>query len=114
MQRAPCGLEHTIPGVSRGPTLGEQVYTYIRQRIVNGFYQPGQTIVESELAAALKVSRTPVSNAVIMLRERGLIDERNGRFITLDLTISDVIRNPETTKNTSTPMNPPETPSSAW
>lgn len=71
--------------------MGEQVYTYIRQRIVNGFYRPGQTIVESELATALKVSRTPVSNAVIMLRERGLIEERNGRFITLDLTISDVI-----------------------
>lgn len=91
MQRAPCGKESIIPDVSRGPTLGEQVYTYIRQRIVNGYYRPGQAIVESELATALKVSRTPVSNAVIMLKERGLIEERNGRFITLDLTVSDVI-----------------------
>jgi GntR family transcriptional regulator, rspAB operon transcriptional repressor len=77
--------------VSRGPTLGEQVYAYIRQRIITGYYRPGQIIVESELAHALNVSRTPVSNAVIMLKERGLIEERNGKFATLDLTLGDVM-----------------------
>jgi GntR family transcriptional regulator, rspAB operon transcriptional repressor len=77
--------------VARGPTLGEQVYAYIRERIITGYYRPGQIIVESELAHALNVSRTPVSNAVIMLKERGLIEERNGKFVTLDLTLGDVI-----------------------
>lgn len=75
----------------RGPTLGEQVYAYVRDQIISGQFRPGEVIVESELAAVLKVSRTPVSNAIIMLKERGLVEERNGRFFTLDLTISDVI-----------------------
>jgi DNA-binding GntR family transcriptional regulator len=76
---------------SRGPTLGEQVYAYIRERIVSGHYRPGQMIVEAELAQVLNVSRTPVSNAVITLKERGLIEERNGRFAILSLTLDDVI-----------------------
>jgi DNA-binding GntR family transcriptional regulator len=63
----------------------------VREQIISGHYRPGAVIVESELASALQVSRTPVSNAIIMLKERGLVEERNGRFVTLDLTISDVI-----------------------
>lgn len=77
--------------ISRGPSLGDQVYAYIREQIINNVYKPGQIIVESELATTLNVSRTPVSNAVIMLKERGLIEEKNGKQAILDLSISDVI-----------------------
>ncbi len=78
-------------GIAKGPTLGEQVYAYIREKIVNDHYRPGQVIVESELAQELNVSRTPVSNAVIMLKERGLIEDRGGKLTVLDLSIRDVI-----------------------
>lgn len=76
--------------ITRGPTLGEQVYAYIRERIVNGYYAPSQLIVESDLAQELNVSRTPVSNAVIMLKERGLIEEHNGKLKIPSLTLKDV------------------------
>jgi len=91
MQYAACRWEAYVARVMRGPTLGEQVYAYVRDQIISGHFRPGEVIVESELASALDVSRTPVSNAIIMLKERGLVEERNGRFATLDLTISDVI-----------------------
>jgi DNA-binding GntR family transcriptional regulator len=78
-------------GIARGPTLGEQVYAYIREKILNDYYRPGQVIVESELAQELNVSRTPVSNAVIMLKERGLIEDRGGKLTVLDLSVRDVI-----------------------
>ncbi len=77
--------------IEKGPTLGEQVYNFIREGIINDRYKPGQVIVESELAQELKVSRTPVSNAVIMLKERGLIEDRSGKFFVLNLSIRDVI-----------------------
>lgn len=78
-------------GIARGPTLGEQVYAYVRERILGGNYRPGQVIVESDLAQELNVSRTPVSNAIIMLKERGLIDDRYGKLTVLNLSIRDVI-----------------------
>lgn len=77
--------------VTKGPTLSEQVYAHIRKKILDDHYKPGQVIVESELAHELAVSRTPVSNAVIMLKERGLIEDRGGKAAVLDLSIRDVI-----------------------
>lgn len=76
--------------IERGPNLGEQVYAFVRDRIVGGFYRPGQVINESELAAQLKVSRTPVSNALIMLKERGLVEGGHGRLGVPRLSIDDV------------------------
>lgn len=80
-----------MKGIEKGPTLGEQVYAFIREGIVNQRYRPGEMLVESELAVELKVSRTPVSNAVIMLKERGLVEVRGGRFVVLNLSIRDVV-----------------------
>jgi DNA-binding GntR family transcriptional regulator len=76
--------------VERGPNLGEQVYVFVRDRIVGGYYRPGQIINESELANQLAVSRTPVSNALIMLKERGLVEGRQGRLAVPRLAIKDV------------------------
>jgi len=76
--------------IRRGATLGEQVYAYIRKNIVMGVYTSGQILVESELASELQVSRTPVSNAVIMLKERGLLEDRAGKPEVPRLSLKDV------------------------
>ncbi len=77
--------------ISRGKALREQVYENIRDRIINGELHPGDGLVEVELAAQLNVSRTPVSNALVMLRERGLIDDNNGRLEVSVLKLEDVV-----------------------
>ena len=78
--------------ISRAPALREQVYANIRDRIVSGDLEPGRVMVEVELAEELHVSRTPVSNALIMLRERGLLEEEGGRLRVPILTLPDVIQ----------------------
>ncbi len=80
---------HTV--VSKGPTLGEQIYELLKEKIVSGDYRPGSLLVESEVASNLNVSRTPVSNAFIMLRERGLLEYQSGRFYVAQLSLKSVI-----------------------
>lgn len=76
--------------IRRGVTLGDQVYAFIRKNIVMGVYTSGQILVESELASELQVSRTPVSNAVVMLKERGLLEDRAGKLEIPRLSLKDV------------------------
>jgi DNA-binding GntR family transcriptional regulator len=77
--------------ISRGPALRDQVYSHIRDRIVGGVLEPGQLIVEVELASELKVSRTPVSNALVMLKERGLLEDDGGKLRVPVLKLEDVV-----------------------
>lgn len=80
-----------MSSIVRGPTLSEQVYSFLRDRIVSGEYRPGQPLVEAEIASELEVSRTPVSNALIMLKERGLLDDQGSKLAVPTLSIEDVI-----------------------
>ena len=77
--------------ISRGPALRDQVYENLRDRIVSGELRPGQPLVEVELAAQLQVSRTPVSNAMVMLKERGLLEDVGGKLQVPILKLEDVV-----------------------
>ena len=77
--------------VSRSPTLGEQVYSYIKERIIGGDYEPGKQVSEVELAQELNVSRTPVSIALTSLVERGLLVQKSGKLFVPELTLKDII-----------------------
>lgn len=52
----------------------EYVYKRIREEIRNGQYRPGYRLREAELAARLKVSRTPIREAIRRLASDGLIE----------------------------------------
>jgi DNA-binding GntR family transcriptional regulator len=80
-----------MQGVSRGPTLAEQVYLHIRDRILKGDYQPGRALSESELSSELQVSRTPVSIALTTLLERGLLEQRDHKLYVPRLTLKDIL-----------------------
>lgn len=69
-----------ISPAARNLTLGaadaplrDQVRDDVRQRIVTGELQPGQRIVERELAEQLGVSRIPVREAFRMLESEGFV-----------------------------------------
>jgi DNA-binding GntR family transcriptional regulator len=51
-------------------------YDYIRQRILSGQYAPGQTLTTNQLALEIKVSRTPVRDALRQLESDGLVTIR--------------------------------------
>jgi len=58
------------------PTNKERIYDYVKNRINNGIYQPGQSLRIADLAAELSVSQTPVREALILLEGEDLVDFR--------------------------------------
>lgn len=63
---------------------------HLRQQIYEGALAPGRRLDESEVAAALGVSRTPVREALRQLAAQGLVEirARRGCFVT-ELTLQD-------------------------
>jgi DNA-binding GntR family transcriptional regulator len=54
--------------------LHQEVATRLRQRIVEGHIAPGAKLNERELSESLKVSRTPLREAIRMLAAEGLVE----------------------------------------
>jgi DNA-binding GntR family transcriptional regulator len=65
------------PRLSR-PTLGEKTSVsaarVLREAIMSGELSPGQTLGEESLGRQLGISRTPVREALALLRSEGLVD----------------------------------------
>jgi len=57
----------------------EQVYDTIRDSICSGELVPGTHLIQEELAATLGVSRQPVQQAMLLLKNDGLVIELGGR-----------------------------------
>jgi DNA-binding GntR family transcriptional regulator len=58
--------------------LRESVYEALTEMIIDGSLQPGQHLVEVELAGMLDVSRQPVREALQRLHNEGWVDLRPG------------------------------------
>lgn len=73
------------------PALGDLVTDLLRTMITNGQFLPGEHLKEAELAAALKVSRGPVREALAQLETEGHVELRRhrGAFVST-LTRTDV------------------------
>lgn len=70
-----------LPG--RG-SLVDQIYALLRGLIVDLSLPPESALVEQEVASALKVSKTPVREAIIRLSREGLVNvvPKSGSFVT--------------------------------
>lgn len=76
--RAPVGATH-LP-------LRHAVFEEIRRRIVAGAWEPGERILEDQLAAELDVSRNPVREALQALAAEGFVElepRRGARVATI-------------------------------
>lgn len=65
---------HAIPPLSRAETLSRQAYVAIRSSIRSGAIASNGLYSEVHLAGALKISRTPVREALIELEREGLVE----------------------------------------
>lgn len=61
------------------PTLVEQVYEAILAEISAGKLPPGSRIIQEQIAHGLGVSRQPVQQALLLLRNQGLLRDAPGR-----------------------------------
>lgn len=59
--------------LSKKTVTSDKVYSILSKAIFRGELQPGQRLVESKLAKLMKVSRTPVREAIIELEQKGLV-----------------------------------------
>lgn len=60
--------------VHAGASLVDAAYQQIRQRILDNVWPPGHRALEQEVALALGMSRTPVREALVRLRNEGLVE----------------------------------------
>ena len=91
------GVELEDPGLSalsaipeRKP-LGHYVFENLKKAIVRGDFSPGNRLVESRIAEAMGISRTPVREAIHKLEREGLIKKLpQGGFTVLNLTREEI------------------------
>ena len=72
-------LEGVVLPQQMQPALGELVVNLLREMIVTGQFKPGAHLKEAELAAALRVSRGPVREALAQLEGEGHVELRRHR-----------------------------------
>jgi DNA-binding GntR family transcriptional regulator len=59
--------------VRKRASLSEQAYTTLKRDIISCRLRPGQIVVESELAAQYGMSKTPIREALNLLRKEGFV-----------------------------------------
>ena len=73
------------------PTIKEQVYEIIKDKILSGELKPGEKLIESRLADLLNVSRSPVREVLNELVGQGLLENipNKGVFVKT-LSVKDI------------------------
>lgn len=66
-------MSQQVPSIPR-PVLHEQVAARLRQMLVEGDIAPGAKLNERALCEALRISRTPLREAIKMLAAEGLVE----------------------------------------
>lgn len=54
-------------------SIRELAYLYLKKTILEGEFQAGDRLIERELAAKLKISRTPIREALFRLESQGFV-----------------------------------------
>jgi len=78
--------------VQSQPTLVEQVVNAIVSEIVDGELPSNSRLIQDELARAYGVYRQPVQQALLLLRDRGLVREAPGRGLIVSPIDPDFVR----------------------
>lgn len=74
-----------IKTVEISDTPNESIYDLLRAAIFNGDLQPGDKLVEKTIAEQYGVSRTPIREAMLNLKNDGFL-EQNGRHLQVRVT----------------------------
>ena len=75
-----------------GENNREYAYRVLRQNIITLQFAPGQTLSEAELSEKLEMSRTPVHEAVMMLKNEWLVDVQAQRGSSVSMIRVDYLR----------------------
>jgi DNA-binding GntR family transcriptional regulator len=73
-----------------GSSLSEKVYRRLGADIAEGRLAPGRLLLETALAKELGVSRTPVRDALRLLVNEGLVEDKPEGLVVAQLTVKEV------------------------
>lgn len=75
----------------RTESIADKVYGLLRQEIAAGVFRPGERIVEKPLSERLRISRTPIREALLKLEAEGVVVCNSRRSYNVRiLTVQDV------------------------
>lgn len=66
---------------SASSSLSRRIFSQIQNDILNGVYEPGESLIETRLSEELGVSRTPVREALRQLELEGLVQSIPNRGV---------------------------------
>lgn len=76
---------------SRAGSLRSRVFSQLQNDILNGYYEPGESLIETKLSEELGVSRTPIREALRQLELEGLVQSiPNKGVIVKGITSQDI------------------------
>jgi DNA-binding GntR family transcriptional regulator len=89
---APGAIGPTGPVLRRAKSLTEQAEDEIRARILRGDFELGAPLSENTLAAELGASKTPIREALLRLKNEGLVEikPQRGTFV-FDMTEREIV-----------------------
>jgi DNA-binding GntR family transcriptional regulator len=73
------------------PNLVEQVRAAILGEIASGQLAPGDRVIQEQIAQALGVSRQPVQQALLLLRNEGVLKDAPGRGLIVSPLVADEV-----------------------
>lgn len=77
----------------RSKPLHEQTYLVLRSAILSGEIAVGERLIETQLSENLKISRTPVREAIRRLQQEGLVKaDSDGWLYVVKLSLADAIK----------------------
>jgi len=80
-----------LKGLPQRKSMGQHVFEHLKQAIIRGDVPPGNRLVESRIADAIGVSRTPVREAIHKLEREGLLRKQpHGGFTVQGFTRQDI------------------------
>lgn len=69
-----------------------QVYRILEDMIIHGKLKSGERLIESEIAASMGVSRSPVREAIVALCQEGLvINGKRGGWVVSEVSLDDIL-----------------------
>lgn len=66
--------------------LADELFEFLKDQIAVGNLEPGERLVEEQIAQATSMSRTPVREALRRLKAAGLVDNRGRSFVVISLS----------------------------
>ncbi len=82
-----------MKAIETQPSLVEQVTKAILEEISGGKFRPGTRIIQEQIAKELGVSRQPIQQALLLLRNQGILQDAPGRGLLVAPLDLDYVRN---------------------